>query len=546
MSLAYKLWKIGDALEEDDIRRSIIDKSNISDPNYFNIDFILENGKIVQLTTSEESVENDKFFFTKKMGGSGRAIYYLYPNLKLQKSDLSEKISLLINTTVFLFASKYSCDANKKLCSRISQYLQDFNKYIDKVKLEIGKESLKPSEKKKLEESIKDITNWDPKLINLAELLLKKEKGNYIFWFSINGETFYKRMPEVWKNWFDNPAIESNEAKEGIDFFTNEYTRVGYRPEIKVFSYDNYHESLKRRVIDNLSLSMKSARNIKFAWMYILDNLVFSYKWLEYVLIPNMMKDDRDSLIKIIKRLSQANINSKGTQVRLNALAKKEKKIQGDIDKIEKKIKKVKEEKAEAKLSDLGKQYVEVKKEMEELNVGWIRKVNNDIDEIGDLKNTITIDFLFTEINRTNLSFSIKSSIEDVIPSRVNELVKAMNHYSVDDNVKLGRQDRRKSILLQDFFNRDFLFFLTNRTAENNKNSILKEQTYLARLMLTDEKIKISDLLKRFEFNREYNYERKKRITKEGRKEWIDYSSTFVNAEEKLISFLRSINKIQE
>jgi len=79
-----------------------------------------------------------------------------------------------------------------------------------------------------------------------------------------------------------------------------------------------------------------------------------------------------------------------------------------------------------------------------------------------------------------------------------------------------------------------------------NSNSINTERLYLAKLLLTEVKIKHSDLLQRFEFNRNYGYDKKKRMTKEGFQEWIQYPDGFARDEENLLQFLNSINKIQE
>jgi CRISPR-associated protein Csh1 len=279
--------------------------------------------------------------------------------------------------------------------------------------------------------------------------------------------------------------------------------------------------------------------------MYILDNLVFSYNWLEYILLPNMMKDDKETLKTIIKRLSEANQNAKNNKNSLKTVAKKEKKILGDIEKIGKKLKKSKAEKIQKQSNDLKKQHSEIIAEKAELDKGMMRMFDSHVNAIEDLKHSITVDFLFTQIDRKTESFSIKGYIEDVIPSRLNEIVETMENHSIDDNVKLGKRDRTK-VYLQDFFNRDELLFIINDSAKSNKGHILKEQTYLARLLLTDATINMNDLLKRFEFNREYNYEHKKRMTKDGVKEWIEYSTQFSKDEQKLISFLQRLNKIQE
>ncbi len=539
MSLAHKLWKIGSILTEDNIKKSIEDKSELTDPNYFNINFVVENGKVLDVETGEESIEQDKFFFSKKVGGSGIAIFYLYPNRQIHNSTILDNISLLINT-VTLSTQKHANNANKEISSIVAQYLKNFDKYLIKAELENNRESLKALEVKKLETAIKDISNWDANLVKLASTLINKPKGNYRFWFSINGKTFFELMPEVWQNWFNQPAIESEDAKEGYDFFTGERGKVGYRPEIKVFSYDNYHPSLNSRLIDNLPLSTESARNIKFAWMYILDNLVFYYKGLQYIIIPNLLMDDIEVLKTVIERIAQANRKSLERRESLKLVVKKETKISGDIDKLIKKREKI----SEKKLTDLKTEQTEIEQEMERLDKGMLGEFNETVNEIGNFKDAVTLDFLFTEINRTNLSFMIKGSIEDVIPSRLNEVVSLMKNHSIDDNVILKNRDK-KITYLQDYFNRDQLLFIVTGSTQNNGNSILNERLHLAKLLLTEQTIKIDELLNRFETNREFTYDRKRRLTKEGIKEWIEFPGGFVRHENSLMRFFKKLNKIR-
>ncbi len=122
---------------------------------------------------------------------------------------------------------------------------------------------------------------------------------------------FLKLCPEVWANWYKSPVAPLKEESQGYDVFTNKETIVGYRPEFKIFSYDQYHDSLNYRIRENLPLSLESARNIKFAWSYILEKLVFFYKGLEYIIIPNMLYDDKEAYRKILKRLVRANKGNK-------------------------------------------------------------------------------------------------------------------------------------------------------------------------------------------------------------------------------------------
>ena len=56
MSLAYKLWKIGSVLSEDDIKKSIKVEPNFEsddEPNYLNIDFTFEKECISKITLND-------------------------------------------------------------------------------------------------------------------------------------------------------------------------------------------------------------------------------------------------------------------------------------------------------------------------------------------------------------------------------------------------------------------------------------------------------------------------------------------------------------
>jgi len=176
-----------------------------------------------------------------------------------------------------------------------------------------------------------------------------------------------------------------------------------------------------------------------------------------------------------------------------------------------------------------------------------IREFDEQLNEVGDIKNSITVDYIFTSINRTNLSFEIKGSIEDVIPSQVRNVVTEMAEpgHIISDLVKLGKRDRNET-LLQNFFNREELFFVLNRSQKNNANKILQERLYLARLLLTNTKIKIDQLLQRFETNRLLGYDKKKRLTKDGIYEWIEFSKSFTTNEDNIYSFLKRVGKIKE
>ena len=520
MSLAYKLWKIGSALEENDIKDAIKDSTEIkegNEPDYVNIDFQFEDGILKDVELRDNSISGKNMFFTKKAGGSGSGIYYLFPNLNIQKASLEKKhINQLFNTINNIRNSNLTHERNRK-------YLEQMYLKCEELKLCL--------DKKAKSEVIEEILNY--------------KKGYYWFWFSINGKSFYELMPEIWDNWYKTPVRkdEYTNRKEGYDAFTNEITEIGYRPEIKVFSYDNYHDNLKFRINENIPLSFESAKNIKFGWIYILNNLVFNYKGLEYIIIPNVLSDDSAIYKLVLKRLKQANQNNKDKRQRLTSFVDKEKKLSNDIEKYEKKKNKQKKDIEEINNFKIEKE--NLLKKVELYDRGLIQQFDDEIEETGNLKDSIIIDYLFVTLNRKDLSFEIKGSIEDIIPGRISTVVKSMSTNNVCELVTLKRRDKGKTYI-QDFFNRKELYFAVNKSSQNNRNTILKEKLYLARLLLNDEKIKLDDLLRRFEKNREFNYENKKRILKDGIKEWIGFPDKFIKDENNVKKFLTDLDKIKE
>jgi len=567
MSFAYKLWKIGRTLTENEIMESVCDKAEMAEGQelqFVNIDFHVSNNEIQDISHSKNSIKREKLFFTKKIGGTSNS-YYLYPNLNIQSGLPKEKIQLLVNTlinSVAQFADKKNCAVTNLILAKISnindyikktyfEYLgqsleelkekekvEDDEKEIKKIKARI-KDTMKKLTKKKKEEYeklIKEIKIWDPVLLILCCKIVVMGKANYWIWLSINGKTFYELMPEVWDNWYKKPAVANDNKKIGYDVFTNKKTEISYKPEIKVFSYDQYHESMKYRLNENLPLSLESARNIKFAWMYILNNLVFYYKGLEYVLIPNLISDDADLYKTVLNRLRRANNNLGTKKSMLEKITAQEKRLEKDI----KKLKTSNNE----NLNELVQQREEALSKIKGLDTGMIREFDEQLNEVGDIKNSITIDYIFTSIDRKNLSFEIKGSIEDVIPSQVRNVVTEMANHNISDLVKLGKRDSNET-LLQDFFNREELFFVLNRSQKNNANKILQERLYLARLLLTDTKIEIDQLLQRFETNRLLGYDKKKRLTKDGIYEWIEFPKSFTTNENNIYNFFKRLSKIR-
>ena len=580
MSLAYKLWKIGSVPSEDDIKKSIKVEPDFElgdELNYLNIDFAFEKDSISKITLNKKSIKKDnktdKLFLTKKIGGSGTGIYYLYTEIYIQKSKpisceiknnkpkISNKLLLLKNTIEKSILNLY----NSNNCQQIQivknelnelQYLSDYA--ILELMITSNKKNLetvdKPKEKHSIEKKItlfekylqelqkqKNNKNWNSKLFSVLQDIVKLQKDNYLIWFSINGQTFSELMPEVWGNYYKNPFVEPN-TQQGFDIFTNEKTEIGYKTDFKVFSYDQYHDSLNYRLDENLPLSKESARNIKYAWMYILDNLVFYYKGLQYIIIPNLLTDDKEILKTVIKRFVKAKNRSSNKRTILEKLKKEEGKLKTDIEKLQKKKKDI--NKPEKKLN-------ETHQEIDKMDLGMIKELHEQVETLGEYINIVTLDYLFVNIDRKNLSFELKGTIEDVIPSRMSKVVEKMREYQVENLVKLRVKNKDKTYL-QDYFNRDEMELRKNRIplfkerSSELKEYLFTERLHLAKLLLSDIKIKHSDLLKRFEFNRNYDYSKKKRMTKDGIKIWLQYPSSFVEDEENLIQFLQSLNKIQE
>lgn len=519
MSLAYKLWRIGNVLTREEIKDVIrndpdaILKSG-DEPEYVNLDFTISADDHISLDIKRSAVSKESMFFTKKLGGSGSGIYYLYPNLVLKltdKQNLASKLSLLINT----FKSsvlKFSREKNQSQAQNILVFFEDNEEH--------------------------------PVLEKLNEI----KGGIFWFWISINGKTLPDLMPEIWENWFNLPVTQLKNAGPGYDCFSGKKTVVGFRPEFKIFSYDQYHDSLNHRVRDNFPLSFESAGKIKLAWIYILEKLVFYYKGLEYIILPNLIMDDDESLRKIISRLVTANAMTKGKPKKLQALRKEEKNIKKNLEKLKRppKGKKKPVPGLDAEIQKLEKSCEETTQAIDEMDTGYIREFKSQADYLEELKNAVTLDFIFTVINRTNLSFEVKGAIEDVMPSRLSQIVDAMRDHKISENISLSfKAGIKNKTYLQDYFNRDELYFVLSKTQKQNANRILQERLYLARLLLTDAEISMENLMKRLEFNREYGYAHKKRVNN-GVRDWINYSGTYTRQEQTLLSFFQQLNKIKE
>jgi len=155
----------------------------------------------------------------------------------------------------------------------------------------------------------------------------------------------------------------------------------------------------------------------------------------------------------------------------------------------------------------------------------------------------ISLDILFTEVNLTNLSVKIFATLEDVLPSRINSVVKRMGEYKISANIK--RESNSDKVYIRDYFSRDELFAIATKNVSGMKNKIIQEKIYLAKLLLGYEQIDYLELLKRFEHNREYNFEHKRRLTDKGVKEWIEFLNEYVENEDRTIDFFDAIRSIR-
>lgn len=337
------------------------------------------------------------------------------------------------------------------------------------------------------------------------ELELKNFKqDDYFLVLLINGKSFFELMPEILQNYLDEfvrPHIKNNKneplLKELTDVITKEKIACGYNPDIKFFTMDNYDDSYGIQQINKLPMSPESAKTIKKGWMFAINNLKFYYKGLEYIIIPSMANFDA----KIFKGLISFLKNAKNMQ------------------------------------------------EESEREESFMRRLRKQIENYQYI-NSFTLDILFAEVDQTNLSVKIFSTLEDVLPSRIAKVVKLMQERHITDSSKLIQDNEDvKFTYLKDYFG------ILEKYAAATKvkgldNKIMQEKIFLAKLLLGYEKIKRIELLKQFEFYREFKIDFKnkkitKRIDDNGIKNWMAHPNQFVENENKILGFLQEINAIR-
>jgi len=331
------------------------------------------------------------------------------------------------------------------------------------------------------------------------ELELKNFKqDDYFLVLLINGKSFFELMPEILQNYLDEfvrPHIKNNKneplLKELADVVTKEKIACGYNPDIKFFTMDNYDDSYGIQQINKLPMSLESAKTIKKGWMFAINNLKFYYKGLEYIIIPSMANFDA----KIFKGLISFLKNAKNMQE---------------------------------------------ESEREESFMRRLRKQIENYDQI----NSFTLDILFAEVDQTNLSVKIFSTLEDVLPSRIAKVVKLMQERHITDSSKqIQDNEDVKFTYLKDYFGVIEKYAAATKV-KGLDNKIMQEKIFLAKLLLGYAKIKYIELLKRFEHFREFDAQNKKKI-KDGVKNWIAFPENIVENENKILGFLQEINAIR-
>lgn len=458
MSLVKKLYNIGSLVRDNefiDILKTDIDPSNYT---ALIINFDIKNDEIYKNPTLlVKSLDNYETFFTKAIGGRGSGYFYLYPNFEYQnEGDLYKKFKNTAATfekSVLVFANK----KNQNLAKPVFEYIKNY----------------------------KD-----------DELNLKGfEKGNYLLVFTINNKTIKELMPEILINFTQNCAFLHSDVKpeKSIDFITQKEELCGYNPDIKFFTFDNYHDKFKDQITAKLPLSQKSASVIKKGWIYVLNNLKFYHRGLEYIIIPSMINFDEETYKKILDGFKKI--------TKTNNL----------------------EEKA-------------LKEE------SFIRRLKKQTADLESIKSTY-IDVYFTDINLVNLSVKIFGSMENLLPSKIRDVGRKMMDQKICDYYSLQKK-KDGFVCLSDYFSTNELFARFKKI-KGMENLILQEKIYLAKLLLGYDKIEFKKLLDKFEYFREFDFEHKRKLNDEGIKNWIEFSDSFIESEDKTMKFLDSIESIK-
>ena len=132
MSLANKLYKIGQQVSKDDIKEiiEVREFKDIGSYTTLQIDF-----KKDKVTLNKKAINDfSRTMFTKKIGGSGDGIFYLYPNFEYQITEknikegknLYKKFITQVFKTFENSVMVYANDENQKLAQPIWDYIREY------------------------------------------------------------------------------------------------------------------------------------------------------------------------------------------------------------------------------------------------------------------------------------------------------------------------------------------------------------------------------------------------------------------------------------
>lgn len=424
MSLVQKLYNIDNLVSDDDFTSLLKTDFDASSYTVLSLNFSVNNQALVKKPTlTKTSLDKLDTFFTKAIGGRGNGYFYLYPNFVYQKeSDFYKKFKNTAPTfekSVLVFAN----EQNQNLARPVFEYIKNYEK---------------------------------------DELELKTfAKNDYLLIFKINGKTIRELMPEILTNFIQDCAFPHSDIKlqKSIDFITKKEDICGYNPDVKFFTFDNYHDKFKEQIVTKLPLSQKSAYTIKKGWIYAINNLRFYHKGLEYIIIPSMIKFDK-----------------KAYKIILDGF----KKVQKTYS-------------------------LEDKASKED---SFIRKLQKEVGDLEMIKSSY-VDLYFTDINIVNLSVKILGSMENILPSNIRDVGAKMMEQKVCDYYSIEKK-KDGFLCLSDYFSVDEFFTRFKKIKDLLENKVLQEKIYLTKLLLGYEKIEYSKLLDKFEHFREFDFENKK------------------------------------
>ena len=179
MSLAEKLYRIGECVEDDDIIHILRQKLDLSDKktNFLLLDFVFYNDNYLEMRIVTQNIKTE-FFLTGSIGGRGSGYFYLYPNL--------------------IFENKVDKKGKPEIEKKLEQFINTLNNYLDKGYTE---------QIAKIEAMVKALKTDADKFLSLAE-----EKKEYLFAILVNSKSLFERMPEILTKYYYRCKVYVNES----------------------------------------------------------------------------------------------------------------------------------------------------------------------------------------------------------------------------------------------------------------------------------------------------------------------------------------------